>query len=267
TLRASTNIIVGARFDSSHASNVDYAGTLDLAAGTPESPAVFRSADARTSGRDTGVSWSVSVTQPLPSGLLPYVTLAHESLALDENNNKYSNAVIAAGHIGEARLLEVGVKTALLDDRLFLSSALYDQARTGVSADDDPAVLDAHVSSTATRGFEAEIKWQPKDDLLLSFYALHQQTVYEPNVGATIMVAARALGFADVVDAAGNVVYPAEAFLYGGRSFVVLPPGMSAYEKKNGNPETQLGVVAQYELPHGLGLALSGNYFSRVYSG
>ncbi|HZF30962.1 MAG TPA: TonB-dependent receptor [Gammaproteobacteria bacterium] len=267
TLHTSTNLIVGARVDRSRASNVDFAGTLDLAAGTPASPAVFRTADARASGWDTGVSWSVSLTHRLKNDLRPYVTVAEESLALDENNNKYSNAVIQAGHIGEARLVEVGMKTALLDDRLFLSTALYDQARIGVSEDDDPAVLDAHVSSTATRGFEAELKWKPKQNLFLSFYALHQQTVYAPNVGANVMVDARALGFADVVDAAGNVVYPAEAFLYGGRSFIALPPGMSAYEKKNGNPDTQLGVVAQYELAHGLGLALSGNFFSSVYAG
>jgi outer membrane receptor protein involved in Fe transport len=267
TLRTNTNVIVGARVDRSHASNIDFAGTLDLSAGTQAAPAVFRSEDARASGSDTGVSWSVSVTHRLPNDLRPYVTIAEESLALDENNNKYSNAVIDAGHIGEARLVEAGVKTALLDDRLFLSTALYDQARIGVSADDDPAVLDAHVSSTTTRGFETELKWKPRDNLMLSFYGLQQQTEYAPNVGANVMVDARALGFMDVVDAAGNVVYPAEAFLYGGRSFMVLPPGMPDYAEKNGNPETQLGVVAQYELRSGLGLAFSGNYFSSVYAG
>lgn len=266
-LPTSTEVIVGARADRSRASNVDFGGTLDVAAGTAASPAVFRQEDARASGRDTGVSWSVSLSQRLPNDLRPYVTVAEESLALDENNNKYSNAVIAAGHIGEARIVEAGVKASLLEDRLFFSTALYDQARIGVSEDDDPAVLDAHVSSTATRGFETELKWRPRDNLLLSFYGLHQETTYEPNVGATVMVDARALGFDDVRDAAGNVVYPAEAFLYGGRSFVVLPPGMAEYADKMGNPETQLGVVAQYELRHGLGLALSGNYFSSVYAG
>jgi iron complex outermembrane receptor protein len=267
TLRANTNVIVGARVDRSHASNVDYAGTLDLAAGTPDAPAVFRTGDREASGRDTGVSWSASVTHRLPNDLRPYVTVAKESLALDENNNKYSNTVIAAGHIGQARLVEAGVKTALLDDRLFVSAAVYDQARTGVSEDDDSSVLDAHVSSTATRGFEAEIKWEPAQNLFLSFYGLHQKTTFEPNVGANIMVDARALGFRDVVDAGGNVVYPAEAFLYGGRSFIVLPPGLPAYEDKQGNPETQVGMLAQYELRNGLGFTLSGNYFSSVHAG
>jgi len=267
SLHSNTNVIVGARIDWSRATNVDYGGTLDLAAGTADAPAVFREGDSRASGVDRGVSWSVSFTHRLPRGLHPYVTIAEESLALDENNNKYSNDVIAAGHIGRARLAEVGVKAALRDERVFLSASLYDQARTGVSEDDDADVLNAHVSSTATRGLEAELKWQPLDRLLISLYGLHQQTKYDPNVGATIMVDARALGFQDVVDSSGNVVYPAEAFLYGGRSFVVLPPDSPEYEVKQGNPETQLGVLAQYDLPSGLGFTVSGNYFSSVYSG
>jgi iron complex outermembrane recepter protein len=261
-----TDVVVGVRVDRSHAANVEYAGTLDLAAGTSADP-VFRAADSRASGRDGGVSWSLSVMHRLANDWRPYFTIAEESLALDENNNKYSNAVIAAGHIGEARLVEAGVKTALLDERLFLSTAIYDQARVGVTEDDDPAVLDAHVSSTATRGIETELRWEPAENLSISFYGLRQRTEYSPNLGANVMVDARALGFEDVRDANGNVIYPAEAFLYGGRSFIVLPPGLSEYEDKQGNPETQLGILAQYELRNGLGFTLSGNYFSSAYAG
>src|SRR5690606_40923302 len=67
------------------------------------------------------------------------------------------------------------------------------------------------------------LTWAPARNLSLSFYALRQATRYVPNVGAAIMVDARALGFKDVVDSEGNVVYPAEALLYGGRSFLDLP--------------------------------------------
>jgi outer membrane receptor protein involved in Fe transport len=149
---------------------------------------------------------------------------------------------------------------------LFFAAAAYEQSRVGVAAD-DAELLDVHASSTLTRGWEAEVKWGPSPNLFLSFYALDQTTTFAPNVGANIMVDARALGFEDVVDAAGNVVYPAEAFLYGGRSFVVLPPDVPAYERKQGNPETQLGVAAEYELSNGIGLAMSANYFSSVHAG
>ena len=176
--------------------------------------------------------------------------------------------MIDAGHIGRARLVEAGVKAALLDERLFLSAAIYDQARIGVSEDDDSAVLDAHVSATTTRGFEAELKWEAAENLLLSFYGLHQETRFTPNVGANIMVDARALGFRDVVDASGNVIYPAEAFLYGGRAFVVLPPGVTEYAEKQGNPgDAARRRRANTSSATASGFTLSGNYFSRVYAG
>jgi hypothetical protein len=266
-INGNTNLLVGGRFDRSKARNLDYAGTLDLAAGSADDPAVFRLEDERASGSDTGASWSISASHRLPHNVRPYVTVAETSLALDGNNNSYSNKVIEAGHIGRARLLEVGVKGSLLGDKLFFTTAAYEQARLDVSADDDSAILNAHVSSTITRGWETELKWVPSGNLLLSFYALQQTTKFRPNSGAAIMVDARALGFQDVVDAEGNVIYPAEAFLYGGRSFLVLPPGMPAHETKQGNPETQIGVLAQYELDNGVGFTLSGNYFSSVYAG
>jgi hypothetical protein len=266
-INGNTNLLVGGRFDHSQASNIEYAGTLDLAAGTAADPAVFRAADERAGGSDSGVSWSVSVSHRLPYNVRPYVTVAQTSLALDENNNKYDNAVIEAGHIGRARLLEVGVKASLLDNKLFFAAAAYEQARRDTTADDDSAVLGAHVSSTVTQGWETELKWVPSPNLLLSFYALQQTTKFRPNSGANIMVDARTLGFRDVVDADGRVVYPAEAFLYGARSFLVLPPNMPAFETKQGNPETQIGLLAQYEFDSGLGFTLSGNYFSSVYAG
>jgi outer membrane receptor protein involved in Fe transport len=39
------------------------------------------------------------------------------------------------------------------------------------------------------------------------------------------------------------------------------------YPIKRGNPETQLGITAQYKLDNGLGFTVSGNHFSSVYSG
>jgi iron complex outermembrane recepter protein len=262
-----TNLVVGARVDRSHARNVDFAGTLDLRSGTAWEPAVFLPADARASGRDTSVSWSFSVSRELAENVRPYLTLARTGLALDGNNNRYDNDVIEAGHLGEARLVEIGVKADLLDGELFMSAAAYDQARTGVSEGDDRALFNAHVSSTATRGSELELKWAPTPKLFLSFYALEQTTTFRPNLGGAVMVDGRALGFQDVVDTNGEIVYPAEAFLYGGRSFIVLPPNVDAYEEKQGNPETQIGMSAQYELGAGFGVTLNANYFSSVYAG
>lgn len=263
-LPAEIALNVGARLDYSRAENTDYAGTVSFAFADPYA---VRAENESAHGRTTSSSWSVSLSRRFSLNVHPYFTLAQSGVSLDENNNKYDNRVIELGHVGRARLAEIGVKAGLLEDRLFFSSAFYEQRRDDVGLDDAPQLLNAHVSATATRGFEAEMKWALSPALFLSLYGVRQETRYSPNVGATLMVDARALGFRDVVDAAGNVVYPAEAFLYGGRSFVVLPPGVAEYEVKQGNPETQVGFVAQYEIANGLGFTFSGNYFSSTYSG
>jgi len=262
-----TNVVVGARLDRSRAKNVDFAGTWDPLVGTADEPGRLRTEDRAARGYDTGRSWSVSVSHDLGAGLRPYFTVAESSVMLESNNNRMPNAVIEHGHIGSSRFRELGLKATWLDGKMFFATALYEQARTGVSESDDPAVLGADATATTARGWETELKWVPLPTLSLSFYALRQRTELTPNHGAVIMVDARALGFADVLDEHGNVVYPAEAFLYGGRAFVELPPGISRYARRQGNPETQLGLTAQYELRGGLGFTLGANVFSGVYAG
>jgi hypothetical protein len=261
------SFLVGARLDRSHVDNVDFADTLNLSSGTAANPAVFRAAEDRASARETGASWSVSWSHRLRRNARPYVTLADVSVALDENNNKYDNDVIRSGHIGRARLAEFGLKGSMLEDRMFFSTSVYEQRRVDAELEDDGSVLDAHATATLTRGWEGELRWGLSPEWFVALYALHQETFFRPNAQANIMVDARTLGFRDIVDDAGNVIYPAEAFLYGGRAFLSLPPGMSAYDEKQGNPETQLGFLSEYEFGDGRGVTLSGNYFSSAYSG
>ena len=262
-----TNLLVGARIDGSEARNTDFAGSFNPRVGTALDPGEFRTADDSAEAWDSGTSWSASVSQELWPGVRPYVTLSKSSLTLDNNNNSMENAVIRAGHIGSARLLEAGVKASLFGDRLFMSSALYEQSRTDVVEADAAALFSTDASATRTRGWEAEIKWIASERLFVSLYGLAQQSEILFSHGANILVDARTLGFADVVDAAGNVIYPAEAFLYGGRAFLALPDGIGRYREKQGNPAVQVGANAIYRLAGGLGITFSGNYLSSVHSG
>jgi len=262
-----TNVLVGARYDVSHAENIDYGGTFNPTTGTSANPGAFRTSDSRASGSDSGGSWSLSVSRRFGRSVRPYITIAESSLTLESNNNKMDNSVIAHGHIGSAELKELGVKAEFLDGSMFVSIAGFEQTRTKVSESDDSSLIGAEVSSTITRGWEAEVKWVPLPSMTTTFYAINQETYFDPVTGGNILVDARTLGFQDVVDDDGNVIYPAEAFLYGGRAFLVLPDDMPGYEKKRGNPETQLGLTATYQLPVGLGFTFSGNYFSSVYTG
>lgn len=261
-----TNLLLGARHDGSEARNEEYAGTVAVG-GTAEAPGLTSGRDVHVRGWDQGSSWTASLSQALPYNLHPYLTLAQTSLTLDNNANRLLNAVIEAGHIGQSRLQEAGIKGALFGNQLFFSSAVYEQRRINVDAPDDPTIS-VEASSTITRGWETEIKWVPARNFFTSFYALAQKTLYSPNRGGSILVDARTLGFQDVLDpATGEVVYPAEAFLYGGRAFLLLPPGVDTYREKQANPNTQLGFTAQAKAANGLGFSVSGNYFSSVHAG
>ena len=266
-LLSGTNLLIGGRIDGSHARNTDYAGRFNLNTGTSAKPGAYVTTDDSQEGWDSRGSWSLSLSQTLPYGLHPYMTLARSSIMLDGNNNSLTNATIRAGHVGSAGLRELGLKASLLQGRLLLTSALYEQGRTEVGSDDDAALLSAYATATTTRGWQTELKWAPLRHVLLSLYTLRLSTEYTPNMGATIQVDARSLGFQDVIDASGRVVYPAEAFLYGGRVRIVLPDNMPQYKKKQGVPDTQVGISAIYKLPGDWGVTAKGNYLSRTCSG
>jgi iron complex outermembrane receptor protein len=261
-----TRLLLGGRIDGSHAENVDRAGRFDPTAGTSAQPGAYAVTDIVASAWDSETSWSVSLSHEVLPGVWPYATLAKSSIVLDGNNNALTNETIEAGHIGAARLAEIGLKASLLNHRLFIAASAYEQARIDVDADDPDALVYAYATATRSRGASLELRWVPIRDLFLSFYVLRQTTRFDPNVGSSQLVDARTLGFQDVLDEAGNVIYPAEAFLYGGRSRLLLPDGMKEYEKKQGNPETQAAFSTSYQWNR-LGIAFSGNYFSSTCSG
>ncbi len=270
-----TNVIIGGRWDISEAENKNYAGVWALGgAGTSNTnPLRQITAATQSKGTDDGYSWSTSLSHQLPFNIRPYVTLASSSLALDGSDNRIGDAIIVAGHIGSAKLKEVGIKSSLLKNTVFITGSAYEQTRIILqSLDEDPAAADAlngaFASSTTTRGAEFEVKWVPTKRFFVTAYALKQKTEFIPNSGGTMLVDARTLGFEDVVDpATGQVIYPAEAFLYGGRSRVTLPSDIEGFKYKGGNPEKQAALTAGYTLRNGLGVTFSSNYFSAVNTG
>lgn len=264
-----TNLLFGGRMDGSGAKNLDRSGVYAFGgAGTSNAnPMRLITTETSSSGFDRGPSWSVSLSQQVGPYLRPYITMSRSSVALDGSDNKISNAIILRGHIGSAELKEAGLKASFLDRKLFFSSAAYEQNRTDVVANDDVTV-GAYASSTVTKGVEVELKWVPNKQFYASVYWVNQATEFTPNRGGTLLVDARTLGFQDVIDpATGKVVYPAEAFLYGGRSRIVLPDDHPLYNKKSGNPDIQVGANTGYTFRNGFGYTVGGNFFSAVDTG
>ncbi len=225
---------------------------------------------------DAGKSWSISLSQQLPWGLRPYFTAANSSLTLDGSNNIITASTIQTqatgvynGFIGDAFLRELGIKGSFFRGKLQASLAGFRQSRNDVSQPDDPS-FGADVSSTEAEGIEFEAKWAPTRALFLSIYASYQKQMYvTPLVASTTFeVNGRQVGFQDVIDPlTGQILYPAEAFLYGGRSTTPVPNGAAPqYQKRVGNPDRQASFQATYQLGKGFGVLASGNYFSEVYA-
>ncbi|MEJ0040310.1 MAG: TonB-dependent receptor [Gammaproteobacteria bacterium] len=265
-----TNLVIGGRWDSVNARNTDYAA-FNFTTGTSANPGAYQTGDQTADGRDSGTSWSASLSQKLPFGLHPYVTYARSSITLAGSSQQLANTVIDSktGFIGEAELKEAGIKSSILHDRLFMTLAYFEQSRFDVTEPDDPS-FGAEVSSSITKGWEFEAKFSPMKNLFVAAFATYKEMEYvDLPVSANLNIDARTLGFQDVLDpVTGAVLYPAEAFLYGGRPALVMPGELSSkYGKLTTNPNTQLGLNANYDLPRGVGVNISTNWFSKADTG
>ena len=103
------NFLVGGRYDSSRAKNVD--SRCQFQPGRRDLGESRRVSGRRTKAPLRGTTPSrgaLSASYALTRNVRPYVTVAESSIVLDGNNNALSNDIIQAGHIGSASLEEVG---------------------------------------------------------------------------------------------------------------------------------------------------------------
>lgn len=265
-LLRNTNLLAGGRWDGSHASSTDDQ-RFNAATGTSAAPGGTSPQD-HASGWSSGRSWSLSLSQRLPWGLHPYVTLAHSADVLDDTNNMMSTTTITTpgGYIGNSRLKEAGIKAGLLDGKLFMSLSAYQQDRADLQGPIFPTNL-VYRTQTQAKGLEGQFHWNPTRATEIYGYALFQSSRYVYNSQEMVELNARQLGFKDVVDpATGKVIYPAEAFLYGGRTWLSIPSSLlQQYEKRTGDPEKQFGLNGSYYLGDGFTVRLGGVYLSSAY--
>jgi outer membrane receptor for monomeric catechols len=276
-LGSRTNLIAGMRYDRSNAYAQDFQPFNDQTGRAPTAtatctapgtgcPGAFIAPGRLVRGTDSGKSWSVSLSHQLPFGFRPYATYAKSSLMLDGSNNIIAPNIIPAGHIGEAELKEAGLKASFLGGKLMWTTSAYEQTRSDVTSPDDPSES-AEVTSTQARGLETELKWVPNRNVFISAYALWQKAEYVVDAAATIGLDARALGFMDVIDpATGEVLYPAEAFFYGGKATVQLPANSTGFRQRVTDPSRQFGLNSTFTLPWGFGFVAGATYFTETYA-
>jgi len=229
-------------------------------------PGAYLADGKKVRADDDGPSYSVSVSHQLPFGIRPYATYAKSSLTLDGSNNILQPSVVAQkeGFIGEAELKEIGIKNGWFNNKLTVTIAGYQQTRTDVRGPDDPGAA-ADVSSTEYKGVEASFAWAPIRNLYMGGYVLSQKGKYTVDAAFNAEVDGRALGFSDIVDPTGKV-YPAEAFLYGGRFAIAVPAGSSQFRDRTGDPEVQAGFNTTYRFENGWGFLASSNYFEGAWA-
>jgi outer membrane receptor protein involved in Fe transport len=259
-----TNLLLGGRYDTIKVTNEEFAGTFNNATGTSANPGAFRAVGSSAESKDHGPSYSGSLSYKLPWNLRPYITYARSAVLLEGSNNRMVNNVVTGGPIGKAELREAGIKGSFFKNRLYLSTAAFRQSRLEVTQNEDPSLLTAEVSSTISKGVDAEIRWLVMRGLNIALFGQQETTEYGPNIGGTELIDGRFMGFMDVKDAAGNVIFPAEAFLYGGRPSIQIPDNLPQYLMKPSNPEYQVGLNVSYDTPFGIGMTLSANYNSDV---
>jgi iron complex outermembrane receptor protein len=258
------NAVVGGRYDYVKTKNQEADGTFNTSTGTAANPGAFRGAGAGAEESDKGVSWSGSLSYKAPLGLRPYITYARTAVLLEGSNNRIANNVVTGGVVGKAELREAGIKSSFFNNRLYASVAAFRQTRLDVSPGDDPSLLTAEVSSTISKGIDAEIRWMVIKGLNFALFGAKQRTRFAPNIGGQELIDGRFMGFVDVTDAQGNVIYPAEAFLYGGRPSIQIPDNLPQYLYKPSTPEYQLGLNLSYDMTSGFGVNVSANYNSAV---
>lgn len=260
TIKKRLNFVGGARFDYIEASTDEgekYNRTSAAGAKYTTTPA--RSID----GHDTALSWSGSVNYKTGLfGLTPYFTYSASSAVLSNSDLSinYTN-VRDDAILGEATLKEVGFKGNAFKDKLYYSIAGYEQVRSSSVVEEGVGFI----RSTKTRGLEAELRWVPNKNLSVIMTGTFQSIHWHHAGNQSALVTASYLGFQDVLDpVTGAVLYPADAFLFGGNPQVTVNTDLPQYNKYGQYPDTVLGAFVGYNFNNGFGLSWNTTYVSSV---
>ncbi|MES2694249.1 MAG: TonB-dependent receptor [Verrucomicrobiota bacterium] len=255
-------IMLGARFDYTQATTVE-----DERYNRTAAPALSGTGNLlprrEAEGDDHAVSVSGSVSYKLPwLGLTPYFTASRASAILAGSRQDLAYGNVLAGNIlGEATLMEAGFKGSAFNHKVYYAVAGYDQTRSSNVLEEG----ESFIRSTVNRGIEAEIRWTPNRHWSFILSGTWSKVERTQLVGfRTAQATASYIGFQDIKDAAGNVIVPAEAFLWGGIATVAIPASAEAYNEYGQYPDQVIGSFIGYTWDSGLGVTWNSSYVSKV---
>ena len=115
------------------------------------------------SDTEDGISWTASVSWAI-GDIIPYVTASEQSTIIAGQGANIANAnIFNSGWFDTSELFEFGIKTSLLDDRLYMALSIYEQERTDFNVQ---AIVTNQTNKT--EGLEFEARWAATDRLLLT---------------------------------------------------------------------------------------------------
>lgn len=214
-------------------------------------------------GNDSGTSASGSISYKLPwYGLTPYFTMSRANASLSATNQSISTALTRTGNLlGEGSMSEVGFKGSTLKNKLYYAVAAYEQRRSSnVDVEGEQTIR-----STVNRGTEVELRWVPNRNLSIILSGAWTKVERRGLSGFRNANATAAyIGFQDLKDVNGNVIVPADAFLYGGMATVAIPATATDYNEYGQYPDQVLGGFIGYNWNNGWGVTLNSSYVSGV---
>jgi iron complex outermembrane receptor protein len=245
------NFIGGARYDYLDMESTQELDSID----NPDSP--FD--DPGTSADDTkgATSFSGSLSYALPLGLRPYVTYAEQSTLILGQGGQIPKATLADGNaVADSKLKEIGIKSQMLENRLYLAIDYFEQERVDYNAQDTVTN-----NTTEAKGYEFEARWVVNPFVTLTG-AYTGLKVY--NLGAED--AGTQFSFAGAADVPG--VDPA-LFLGGVLPSIVLVDGKEA-SRKAGIPDEMFSLYSMFSFDgvlSGFTGTLGATHVASVWSG
>lgn len=243
-----SDLKIGEKLDIIAGGRVDY---LDLWAKsdpnmTGDGPATGVFKTTGVSNTETAFSWMGSVSYKLRPNLIPYATYSkQQSMQIGNIGDVIPSNV--ATPITESELKEVGIKTNLLENKLFIAVAAYRQTREAINPDTFEAF------TTRGQGIEFEARYAPNKQLSFTASANWQKTIYlRPPTSFGV---------------------PAEFFgvpgwmAYGGSINVTNIPADAGFTERGGLPDKVLSLYSTYNFKNGFGMTLGGIYTASMSSG
>ena len=207
------------------------------------------------SGTQGGWSWNASLSYKSEIGLIPYVTLSHQTTVVAGEGSEIYGFNVASGNVlGVSQLLEGGLKGEFLDRRLYAAVSVYKQKRTQAGGESG---LTNQILQT--KGVEAELRWSVDKHLLVTGSFTHIKVI---NIGALTSASHAYFNYFGAGDYPG--VNP--NLIFGGSQIGNIFITSEKLALRPGEPANVVSATATYAFDNGIALTGDISHVDAVFA-